>query len=274
MTTKKGRKENKTMASIEFIQNRVAGAEAKVTKLEKKLERILKAKAHDYEDKYNPYFYSDYDLSATEKELSRAKASLEKYKADLQTAQEKAASRNVKVILEFLENWKERMTKFYGETFEAYPKAYEKFTKEVEPLRLGYFEERKLQKENYEEYKRITEERKALEEMFHARFGCVQPYVERAYNPVTQKYDTFRFDWEKFNKDLTEEANRKYDFIIERTNAIVGQITDASALKIGAKGDLNGYIIGTKGTAKVQTIGAGGYNIQCYHFRTLINEMK
>ena len=78
----------------------------------------------------------------------------------------------------------------------------------------------------------------------------------------------------KLEKDLGKEWNRKYDFIIERTNAIVGTITDASNLKIGAKDDLNGYIIGTKGTAKVQTIGAGGYNIQCFHFRTLINEMK
>ena len=70
------------------------------------------------------------------------------------------------------------------------------------------------------------------------------------------------------------EADRKYDFIIERTNAIVGKITDAAGLTIGAKDDLNGFIIGDKGTAKVTTIGAGGYNIQCYHFRTLIREAK
>lgn len=76
---------------------------------------------------------------------------------------------------------------------------------------------------------------------------------------------------QKLAKDLSEEADRKYDFIIERTNAIVGEITDASNLRIGSKADLNGYVIGTRGIAKVQTIGAGGYNIQCFHFRTLIN---
>lgn len=73
-------------------------------------------------------------------------------------------------------------------------------------------------------------------------------------------------------KDLNEEANRKYDFIIERTNAITGEITDASGLSIGNKQDLNGFVVGARGTAKVQTIGAGGYNIQCFHFRTLINK--
>ena len=76
---------------------------------------------------------------------------------------------------------------------------------------------------------------------------------------------------QQLEKDLNEEANRKYDFIIERTNAIAGEITDASGLSIGSKQDLNGFIVGTRGTAKVQTIGAGGYNIQCFHFRTLIN---
>lgn len=262
------------MASIEFIQNRITGAEAKVSKLEKKMERILKAQAHDWEDGFNPYCYNEYDLRRTEIELKQAKVSLEKYRADLQTEQEKAASRNVKVILEFLENWKKRTTEFYGTTFEAYPEAHEAFTEEMKQFKLDYFEERKLKRENHEEWRKYDMAKKSLIEAFQSRFGHVEPYVSRAFNPDTQRYDRFAFDWEKFNKDITEEANRKYDFIIERTNAIVGRITDASNLRIGAKGDLNGYVIGDRGTAKVQTIGAGGYNIQCFHFRTLINPMK
>lgn len=136
------------MASIEFIQNRITGAEAKVSKLEKKMERILKAQAHDWEDGFNPYCYNEYDLRRTEIELKQAKVSLEKYRADLQTEQEKAASRNVKVILEFLENWKKRTTEFYGTTFEAYPEAHEAFTEEMKQFKLDYFEERKLKREN------------------------------------------------------------------------------------------------------------------------------
>lgn len=54
----------------------------------------------------------------------------------------------------------------------------------------------------------------------------------------------------------------------------VGTITDAAALYIGPEGDINGIIVGTEGKAKIQTIGAGGYNIQCFHFRTLIHEIK
>lgn len=73
---------------------------------------------------------------------------------------------------------------------------------------------------------------------------------------------------------LTREAELKYDDMIERTNAIVGEITDASGLHVGAKGDLNGIVIGTRGKASVQTIGAGGHSIQCYHHRTLIHPIN
>ena len=59
-----------------------------------------------------------------------------------------------------------------------------------------------------------------------------------------------------------------------RIMSTVGTITDTAALYIGPEGDINGIIVGTEGKAKIQTIGAGGYNIQCFHFRTLIHEIK
>lgn len=62
--------------------------------------------------------------------------------------------------------------------------------------------------------------------------------------------------------------------LIGRIMSTVGTITDASTLYIGPEGDINGCIEGTEGKAKIQTIGAGGYNIQCFHFRTLIHEYK
>ena len=83
---------------------------------------------------------------------------------------------------------------------------------------------------------------------------------------------------------IAEEKKRKYDFLVERICAIVGTITDATNLRVGEKGDLNGYIIGTDGEATVQTIGAGGYNDniildsgrhgQIFHYRTIIKRRK
>ena len=87
---------------------------------------------------------------------------------------------------------------------------------------------------------------------------------------ISRKYDEALT---KLTKDVNDEANRKYDFIIERVNNICGTMTDASDLRIGYNGELNGTIIGTKGKASVKTIGAGGYNIQQFHFRTLVHKI-
>lgn len=75
-------------------------------------------------------------------------------------------------------------------------------------------------------------------------------------------------------KTMEEEKRAKLLDLIGRIMSTVGTITDAAALYIGPDGDINGIIVGTEGKAKIQTIGAGGYNIQCFHFRTLIHEIK
>ena len=258
------------MASIEFIQTRIEGKNKEITKLEKKLERINKAKATNWE--VNPYYYHESDLKWTTRDLEEAKKGLEKYLADLATETEKANSRDVAVILEFLEGWKQRVTEFYNKRFEKFPEAKREYDERINQFPSDWRLSEMVRKD-WDKYHEMWEDKKALKENFHARFGCIAPYVERCYNPETECYDSWSFDSAKLAKELEQEANRKYDFIIERTNAIAGTIKDAGGLEIGAKGDLNGFIIGERGIAKVQTIGAGGYNIQCFHFRTLINKV-
>ena len=268
------------MASIEFIQKRIAGKEKEVEKLEKKLERIRKAEASGWED--NPYGYYESDLKWAGKHLEEAKNALEKYRADLAVAMEKAESRNVPAILEFLEMWKTRCFEFYNEGLTAYYaeekrvrelyQAYEnlgwedpereKARRAFEEANKAFLDKRRGYFEKWEE-ERNGRKYRGEQKVRAGEYEYLAPYsYERTHDEAVTR----------LRKDLTEEANRKYDFIIERTNAIVGKITDASGLEIGAKQDLNGYIVGDKGTAKVQTIGAGGYNVQCFHFRTLINK--
>lgn len=272
------------MASIEFIQKRIVGKEKELDKLTKKLERIRKAEAGNWETN-NPYYYSEYDLKWCLKDIEAAQKALDDYKQQLVAENEKANSRNVQVIIDFLEMWKEQCREFYiprlnayyadkktvreayaaAQTFPygstEYREAYAKFETLNKQFRIdchGKYEAKTfINRWGKEDSKEVK--------VRDGKYECLNPYnSERTLEEATARLE----------KDLMQEANRKYDFIIERTNAIVGTITDASCLEIGEKHDLNGYIIGTKGTAKVQTIGAGGYNIQCFHFRTLINAMK
>lgn len=273
------------MASIEFIQKRIAGKEKELDKLNKKLARIRKVEAQNWEAP-NPYYYGPRDLKYTLRDIEEAQKALDDYKAQLATAEEKAASRNVPAILEFLEAWKKRVFTYYDndlrDAFEEQERV-RALGKEVQKHTWGTPE--------YEAAKKaFTEASSANYAKHHGYFRNLTPEEEKlpkyryAYNIKIKEGEweylrhfflgTYEESVAKLQKELAEEANRKYDFIIERTTAITGKITDASGLRIGAKDDLNGYIIGERGTAKVQTIGAGGYNIQCFHFRTLINEQK
>lgn len=73
---------------------------------------------------------------------------------------------------------------------------------------------------------------------------------------------------------LEEDRKAKMFDLINKVNAIVGTITDASYLRVNEKGNLDGYVIGERGKAHVSTVGVGGYNIVCFHYRTNVYEIK
>jgi len=255
--------------TIESINKRIAAKQKEIEKLTAKAERIAKAKATGW--RVNPYYYNEDDERYTARDIERAREALAEYEEMLRVETQKANSRDVAVIIEFLNRWKEQVTRFYNERFSEYPEALKRYNSEMKLFKLNYHEEMALKEADYKAYKEYCAKRDSIKETFRKQFGFLETYITRALNPKTQLYDKFEFDSAKLAKELEAEAARKYDFIIERTNHYVGQITDASNLTIGAKGDLNGFIEGTDGGANVQTVGAGGYNIQCFHFRTLIH---
>lgn len=271
------------MASVEFLQRRVDSKKAEIEKLQRKLERIRKAEASGWED--NPYSYDAYDLKWTIKDLEVAKAALEGYEFKLAEEIEKADSRNVAVILQFLETWKRKCREYYEEGIRRYfvdREELRKLTIQYTDASFGTEEykqaredlvaaEDELRRKTNGYYERVSYENKFGRTCYTSR--KVREGEYERYKPYVQCIN-LETALERLEKDIAEESNRKYDFIIDRTNRIVGQITDASNLSISDNGELNGIVIGTRGKAHVKTVGAGGYNIQCFHFRTYIKECK
>lgn len=270
------------MASIEFITKRIEGKKKEIEKLEKKLSRIEKARATNWE--VNPYYYHESDLKWTQKDLDDARVALSNYEKELQTETEKANSRNVPAIIKFLDGWRERATAEYREALTEYHNERSRIRglyKEMEGTRYGTPEREAKE-----------EEIKKAQDALHCKLNGY--YHTETYEIKGRKYTkkvkdrdgelefihryiyyAFGEAMQKIERELKQEANRKYDFIIERTNAAVGEIKDASGLYIGStRGELNGYIIGERGKVEVETIMAGGYNIQCLHLRVLIKKVK
>ena len=271
------------MASVEFLKKRVDSKKTEIEKLQKKLDRIRKAEVSGWKD--NPYSYNAYDLKWTIKDLEVANAALAGYEFKLTEEIEKASSRNVAVILQFLETWKTRCREYFEEGIRRYFVDLE----ELRKLTIQYADA----SFGTEEYKQAREALVAAEDELRSKtsgywerspyedaFGRTCYTSHRVREGEYERYQPYiqcinlETALERLEKNITEEANRKYDFIIDRTNGIVGQITDASNLSISDNGELNGVIIGTRGKAHVKTVGAGGYNIQCFHFRTYIKEWK
>lgn len=77
---------------------------------------------------------------------------------------------------------------------------------------------------------------------------------------------------EEFRKIAEREADEWLLDLYNRVKEITGEITDCSYIRWGGK-CLDGYIVGKNGKASVETIGAGGYNIQRWHLRTLVHKI-
>ena len=79
--------------------------------------------------------------------------------------------------------------------------------------------------------------------------------------------------WELSNalRNVDQAVTDQKIKIIVRSFEKVGKLTDINFGRIGMDGSFNGTVTGEKGSANIRTILAGGYNIQCLHYRVLVN---
>lgn len=79
---------------------------------------------------------------------------------------------------------------------------------------------------------------------------------------------------EQIIKNIERDAIAKEQMLIKRVNKAVGTIVKSITLNVGVNGELNGIIEGVNGKCKIETIYAGGYNIQCLHYRVLVHKIS
>lgn len=104
-------------------------------------------------------------------------------------------------------------------------------------------------------------------------------YKELGYKTFIQRYSRNRWDYlRSHNEQDFREENEKAaeNWILDLYNRIkreTGEIVTWNNITASPKG-LNGYVKGKLGAVNVETIMAGGYNIQRLHYRVILHKVK
>lgn len=152
---------------------------------------------------------------------------------------------NLKEIKEFINQWKLRAINYYHQAIEDYKKEY---------------------KELKEKYPQTNDDYKKEKRQLLEKYNQIVVNLSFGYSPKDRE--------ERLLKIIEKEAIAKEKTLIARVNKEVGLIVKALTLKDGINGELNGTIKGENGICKIETIYAGGYNIQCLHYRVLVHKVN
>lgn len=212
------------------------------------------------------YRNCDREIGYAENDLQTAKDQLAKINASIQQKAEFASEEKVKVIWDFLLNWREQARQYFIENAEYYAD----LKKNEEKAFADWCAENNLE---------VVIGDYWSEKPYKAKF---KDWYYRNVATLTKDLCGWgtKMDVAALDKKLDRDIQIKYIKFIAQITDKAGDIVDATHLEIGGKGDINGYVIGTKNNVHVETITAGGYNVgqivnvkhgQILHYRTLVN---
>jgi hypothetical protein len=276
------------------LREKVINAEAKVAKrkavLKKHREQLAKL-IQKGADEFDISIKKD-DIESAKRKLEEAEKILNNWKEKLDeriTADDYLEANTPEILKDFLENWKQHAIGYYREKRIRFIEYREGLKAKERAARLEALQTLPSLEKYRELYKgrELTDydlanlwPRRDVDAFLSERgleYHQIQKKLREAGDQITIRLLEIHDEDEReawLEKTMDEEKRAKLLDLIGRIMSTVGTITDAAALYIGPEGDINGIIVGTEGKAKIQTIGAGGYNIQCFHFRTLIHEIK
>lgn len=227
---------------LETLNDRIAKAEERVTKkqntIEKKVALIAKKESKLNSVSGDERFWLECDIEHLKEDIERLGKEIEETKKQLEkyNTQMSGAEEQEKMLKELPELFNSLRDELV-ERWDAYDKEHRDFLKK-QYSNLGYS-------------------------------AFVKKYHYAAYEEM---YVTD----EKIHNSNMNAAKALIIDLIYRVKSRVGEITDWSGIRAtaGTYGYtvLNGFVKGTQGRCVVESIGAGGYNIQRYHIRVLVKE--
>lgn len=242
---------------IKELQTRINKKQEQIKKLEAKVARLTVNDPWD-------------DLRRAQFDLRDAQITLDKYQNALNVELNKEnefENNRIDVIWEFLLSYKEQYKEYIRNNVNVLNEYYKVNTEICNWHNNNSYRVHNgemTREEYYKVYNELDKREKELADNIHPYTKLV---AKRNYPETIRKVDEVELE-----KLLLKDIKQRYFELINQVTKYTGIITDADNLKIH-NGELNGIVIGVKGNAKIQTIGAGGYNIQCFHYRTLVHKV-
>lgn len=167
----------------------------------------------------------------------------------------KSATKKLEEAEQILSNWKDKL-----EAAEARENC---FLTEI-PKNLQSYKEYLVEQWDKFDKERRERLRKEYKELGYSAF--IKKFSHQAYE-FTRATD------EQIHKDNVYSAEQLIFDLYYRIRDRVEKVEDWKGLHIH-QGHINGVVIGTKGSVRVESILAGGYNIQRLHVRVLVHDLK
>lgn len=257
--------------SIEKCKENIKKTDNKIVKLKNKLEWSKNNFEEVTKNAVNKDFYFEYvvselehDIKSAEKQNKENDEKLKKYIAKRAIEEKKRSYVKVPVIEDFLTEWANKTTDYYNDRRTSM-KAY---LQEVKEAKAKILKDNNIKETPYfnAEINKVFSENGYSDETIKNCISMLFPSFVQQHIYMSDD------DWKNLLDifiNNEKEAKRQYFYL--RINEKAGNIMEAKNLRIGANGEINGTIVGDKATVSVTTITAGGYNIQCLHFRVLVH---
>ena len=114
----------------------------------------------------------------------------------------------------------------------------------------------------------------------HKEYELAEKYIDEDYwkerniarVDIMNYIDNKSMQWIIYT--FEEQRIKEFNKISKEIINLGGKILDIYDVRVGAKGELNFEADCENAIVSVKTVGAGGYNIQIFHYRTLVNVKK
>lgn len=264
------------MATKEFLRERIYSIQSKINHskdvITKKETLILKKR--DLINKSvdtNEIYWINCDIDSLNEDIKNHVSKITEFTKQLnnyenQLAELESIKRDISVLVKFLNNWKGKVADYYLKERDSEERR--SFRKEVDEAYDKYTEYRNSTSYSKLDQDRLTflrREYRELDRAYQVRYAFVLNMEGKS------QYHGITFE-EELEKELQREWEAKYDDLLRRMEDVIGNITDASFLSVSPKGNIDGYVVGEKGKAKIDTIPAEG-PIQRFHYRTLVHKI-